>query len=224
MLTVDGLRVNLGGVPVLRGVSFSVASGTTVAIVGRNGAGKTTTLRAVMGLTLAAGGAITLENRPITDLPAFGRPHLGVGYAPEDRQMVSALTVENNVLLPAQACRFGAERAAARLARIYDLLPELKAWRLRMAGSLSGGQQRLVALGRAVMTASHLLILDEPFQGIAPALAARYADVVRSLRDSDADLSILIAESSLASVAPLADITYTLERGQLTEEAPSPHR
>jgi len=224
MLTVDGLRVNLGGVPVLRGISFSVARGTTVAIVGRNGAGKTTTLRAVMGLTPAAGGAITLEDRPITGLPAFRRPHLGVGYAPEDRQMISALTVENNVLLPAQACRFEAERAAARLVQIYSLLPELKAWRLRTAGTLSGGQQRLVALGRAAMTASRFLILDEPFQGIAPALAARYADVVHALRRADAGLSILIAESSLASVAPLADTTYALERGQLTEEPLSPHR
>lgn len=224
MLTVDGLRVNLGGVPVLRGIGFSMARGTTVAIVGRNGAGKTTTLRAVMGLTPAAGGAITLENRPITNLPAFGRPHLGVGYAPEDRQMVSALTVESNVLLPAQACRFGAERAAARLAQIYDLLPELKAWRLRMAGSLSGGQQRLVALGRAAMTASRLLILDEPFQGIAPALAARYADVLQALRQADAGLSILIAESSSASVAALAGTTYVLERGQLAEDASRPRR
>jgi branched-chain amino acid transport system ATP-binding protein len=219
VLTVEGLRVNLGGVPVLRGISFSVLRGTTVAIVGRNGAGKTTTLRAVMGLTPAAGGAIALGERPITRLPAHRRPHLGVGYAPEDRQMIPSMTVEHNVLLPAEACRFGPPRAAARLEQIYSLLPELKAWRLRMAGTLSGGQQRLVALGRAAMTASRLLILDEPFQGIAPALAARYADVVQSLREADAGLSILIAESSLGPIAALTQTTYTLERGQLAGSA-----
>ena len=219
MLTVERLRVNLGGVPIVRGISFRVPHGTTAAIVGRNGAGKTTTLRALMGLTPAASGMILLDDRPITALPPYRRPHLGVGYAPEDRQMISTLTVENNVLLPAQACGYGPERTAARLEQVYSLLPELKAWRLRLAGGLSGGQQRLVALGRAVMTASRLLILDEPFQGIAPALAAHYADVIKALRGADADLSILIAESSLAAIAALAETTYTLERGQLAESA-----
>jgi branched-chain amino acid transport system ATP-binding protein len=215
MLTVEGLHVSLGGVPVLRGISFTVPPGATAAIVGRNGAGKTTTLRAVMGLTAASGGTISLDGRLLTSLPPHRRPHLGIGFAPEDRQMISSLTVENNVLLPAQACGFGPEKAAARLRQIYALLPELEAWRLRLAGTLSGGQQRMVALGRAAMTASRLLILDEPFQGIAPALAARYAGVVKALRDADAGLSILIAESSLGSIAAFTETTYTLERGQL---------
>jgi len=219
VLTVDRLRVNLGGVPILRGISFRVARGTTVAILGRNGAGKTTTLRAIMGLTPAVGGTVSLEDRAIMMLPPHRRPHLGVGYAPEDRQMISSMTVEHNLLLPAEACRYGAHKAAARLEQIYSLLPELKVWRLRMAGTLSGGQQRLVALGRGAMTASRLLILDEPFQGIAPALAARYADVLEALRSAEADLSILIAESSLAPIAALAQKTYTLERGQIAESA-----
>jgi branched-chain amino acid transport system ATP-binding protein len=222
MLTVDRLHVNLGGVPILRGLSFHVSRGTTAAIVGRNGAGKTTTLRAIMGLVPASGGTISLDGRPLTALPPHRRPHVGIGYAPEDRQMIAALTVEDNLLLPAQACEFGRARTATRLDQVYAILPELRGWRTRFAGTLSGGQQRLVALGRAAMTASRLLILDEPFQGIAPALAARYAKVLEALRTSDADLSIFIAESNLGPIAALAETTYTLERGQLTEPAPPP--
>lgn len=219
MLTVERLSVALGGVPILRGISFSVPRGGTTAIVGRNGAGKTTTLRAIIGLAPASGGTIALDGRPLTALPPHRRPHLGIGYAPEDRQMITSLTVEDNLLLPAQACEFTRAQAAARLERVYALLPELRGWRVRVAGTLSGGQQRLVALGRAVMTASRLLILDEPFQGIAPALAARYAKVLEALRGEDADLSILIAESSPDSVARIAGATYTLERGSLAEPA-----
>jgi ABC-type branched-subunit amino acid transport system ATPase component len=216
MLHVDGLRVDLGGVSILRGISFHAPAGATVAIVGRNGAGKTTTLRAIMGLVPIAGGTITLDGRALTSLPPHARPRHGVGYAPEDRQMIAALTVEDNLRLPAQACGLGAARTAARLDLVYGLLPELRGWRARFAGTLSGGQQRLVALGRAAMTASRLLLLDEPFQGIAPALAARYTAVLEGLRRTEPQLSIVIAESNLASVAALAEVPYTIERGQLT--------
>lgn len=215
MLNVEGLRVDLGGVAVLRGITFRVPRGATVAIVGRNGAGKTTTLRAIMGLLPVAGGTIVLDGRALTPLPPHARPRQGIGYAPEDRQMIAALTVEDNLRLPAQACRFGAARTTTRLEQVYALLPELRAWRARFAGTLSGGQQRLVALGRALMTASRLLLLDEPFQGIAPALAARCTAVLEGLRRDEPDLSILIAESNLVWVEALAEAAYTIERGQL---------
>ncbi len=216
MLTVERLRVDLGGVHVLRGINFAVPRGTTAAIVGRNGAGKTTTLRAIVGLIPVVDGAISLDGRALGSLPLHVRPRLGIGYAPEDRRLITSLTVEDNLLLPAQACRFGGPQTAARLDQVYAVLPELRTWRERFAGTLSGGQQRLVALGRAAMTASRLLLLDEPFQGIAPALAARYTTVIEVLRQAEPDLSILIAESNLASIAGLAGPVYTLERGQIT--------
>lgn len=217
MLIVENLRIDLGGVHVLRGISFVIPRGTTTAIVGRNGAGKTTTLRAIMGLIPAAGGRLLLDGRSLDSLPPHGRPHLGIGYAPEDRQMIARLTVEDNLLLPAQACRFGRPKTATRLDLVYTVLPELRGWRTRSAGTLSGGQQRLVALGRAAMTASRLLLLDEPFQGVAPRLAARYTVVMEGLRHSEPDLSILIAESNLAPIAGFAQPVYPLERGLLAD-------
>src|SRR5699024_4390663 len=129
--------VALGGVRILRGVGLSVPEGATVALVGRNGAGKTTTLRAIMGLAKRADGVLTLGGTRLGRLPAHRRARLGIGYAPEDRRMVSTLTVEDNLLLPAHACGLDGAARATGLERVYALLPELPALRNRRAGSLS---------------------------------------------------------------------------------------
>lgn len=199
---------------VLRAVNLHVACGSTVGLLGRNGAGKTTTLRAIMGLVPACAGSIVLLGNEVERQPTHWRVRLGVGYAPEDRRMISSLTVEDNLWLPANACGLSYPEAAARLKKILNILPELEPLRERGAASLSGGQQKIVALGRALMAGQKLLLLDEPFQGLTPALARRYAEALSALRERERDIAILISESNPSLLAHVAQRTYTIERGE----------
>ena len=217
-LEVDRLWVHLAGIPVLRGVSLRVGQGATVALVGPNGAGKTTTLRAIMGLVPATGD-VRLGGHSLQDSAAHRRARRGLGYAPEDRRLIAALTVEDNLLLPARACGFGRQGARRRLARVLSLLPEVEALRGRWATTLSGGQQKMVTLARALMAGDQALLLDEPFQGLAPALARRYAEALVRLRASEPEIAILVTESNPALVESLAAHTYTLERGEIAAPA-----
>ena len=217
MLTVSGLAVSIANAPILRGVSFTLGAGETVALVGRNGAGKTTTLRAVMGLAAFSGGAIQFGGVELTKVAPHLRPGLGIGYAPEDRRLFSAFTVEQNILLPAEVARLPAEETARRLQRAYSILPELKKLAARPAGSVSGGQGKMVALARALMLGTKLIFLDEPFQGLAPALAKRYGDSLMRLREIDPGLTILITESKPALLQRFAARTLLIERGEISE-------
>ncbi|HUZ62432.1 MAG TPA: ATP-binding cassette domain-containing protein [Steroidobacteraceae bacterium] len=214
MLAVSGLDVTLGGARVLRNVSFEVPSGRTVGLAGHNGAGKTTTLRAIMGVARSR-GRILLDGNPIDRLPPAERARLGIGFAPEDRRLITALNVVENLRLPAEVSAFSAAEIARRLAAVRELLPELTALEQRPAGLLSGGQQKMAALGRALMIGDRLLLLDEPFQGLAPALARRYAEALRALRLRRPELAILITESNPALLLPLVDQLYTIERGEI---------
>jgi branched-chain amino acid transport system ATP-binding protein len=146
-------------------------------------------------------------------LPAHARAGQGVGYAPEDRRLIPAFNVEENILLPALAVNMPAPERARRLAEVYDLLPQLAAMRARPGGGVSGGQGKMVALGRALMVADRVLMLDEPFQGLAPALALDYARTLGRLRDSRPDLALLVTESSPHLLDALADETLVIERG-----------
>ena len=208
-LEVGELRVSIQSVEVLRGINLSVASGEMIGLVGRNGAGKTTTLRAVMGLVAPRSGHIRFAGEDLTRLPTHRRAALGIGYMPEDRRLVPQLSVEENILLPGWVTR-GVD-AAARLAFVYDLMPEVAAMRERKALLLSGGQQKLVALARALTVGTRLLLLDEPFEGVAPALSQRLAEVIAALKGKD--LAILIAQSDLNHSVKLLDRDYLIERG-----------
>lgn len=212
-LEVIDLKVRLGASPILRGINLRVERGTTVALVGPNGAGKTTTLRALMGL-LPSEGEVRVAGRSLDGLAAHARARRGIGYAPEDRRLITALNVEDNLWLPAQACGLKRDEANGRFAFVLDLLPELVELRSRWTSTLSGGQQKIVALGRALMAADNLLLLDEPFQGLAPALAHRFGQALRRLGDSGGWLSILVTESNPTLVSSLAQQVYTLERGE----------
>ena len=209
MLKVEGLHVAIQSVIALRGMSLEVADGTMVGLIGRNGAGKTTLLRSVMGLIPPTQGSITFNGQNLSALPPHARAALGIGYMPEDRGLVPELTVEENILIPVWVNK--ALDAEERLSLVYKVLPELLEMRHRRALLLSGGQQKLAALARALAVGTRLLLLDEPFEGVAPALSKRLADVIAGLKG--AEVSVLIAQSDLNHSRKLVDREFVIERG-----------
>jgi len=215
MLQVESLHVAIDSVVALRGLTLAVGSGRMVGLVGRNGAGKTTLMRSLMGHLQPTSGRIDFDGRDLIALPAHARAGLGIGYMPEDRGLVPELTVEENILVPLWVNRSLNE--SERLALVYRVLPELLEMRGRRALLLSGGQQKLVALARALAVGTRLLLLDEPFEGLAPALSTRLAEVIASLKGSE--VSVLIAQSDLNHSRRLVDSECVIERGANVEAA-----
>ena len=215
MLQIESLHVNIQNVEALRGLSLTVPNGAMVGLVGRNGAGKTTLMRSVMGHLPVRSGRMVFDGQDIAVLPSHRRAALGIGYMPEDRGLVPELTVEENILLPVWVNR--ALRAEERLELVYRVLPELKEMRERRALLLSGGQQKLAALARALAVGTRLLLLDEPFEGVAPVLSKRLAEVIAGLKGSA--VAVLMAQSDLNHARSLVDHEVVIERG--TNAAPS---
>ncbi|WP_090130074.1 ABC transporter ATP-binding protein [Limnohabitans sp. Rim11] len=209
MLKVEGLHVAIQSVIALRGMSLEVAEGTMVGLIGRNGAGKTTFLRSVMGHMPPTQGSMTFNGQNLSALPPHARAGLGIGYMPEDRGLVPELTVEENILIPVWVNK--ALNAEERLSLVYKVLPELLEMRHRRALLLSGGQQKLVALARALAVGTRLLLLDEPFEGVAPALSKRLGEVIAGLKGTE--VSVLIAQSDLNHSRKLVDREFVIERG-----------
>ena len=209
LLEVENLHVAIQSMQALRGFSLSVEAGTMVGLIGRNGAGKTTLMRSIMGHLRPAGGRIRFEGRDIGPAAPHERAPLGIGYMPEDRQLVPDLTVEENILLPTWVSKSLDGRQ--RLALVFDIMPELAEMRARKALLLSGGQQKLVALGRALAVGTRLLLLDEPFEGVAPALSQRLAQVIAGLKGTD--LAVVISQSDLNHSKTLFDHEYVIDRG-----------
>jgi branched-chain amino acid transport system ATP-binding protein len=211
MLKVDGLNVYFGSQKVLDGVTLDLPTGVMAGLIGRNGAGKTTFMRAVMGLIARMDGRIAFGDDDLTNLPAHRRAGLGIGYMPEDRKLVPEFTAEENVLLPAWST--GMDDARDRLEWVYGLMPEVANFRERRANQLSGGQQKLVALARALLCGNRMLLLDEPFEGVAPALAQRLAQIIARLKDEG--MPVLIADSNEQHVRDLIERTFLIERGSV---------
>ena len=209
MLKVASIHVAIQSVQVLRGLSLDIAQGQMTGLIGRNGAGKSTTLRAIMGHLPLSQGSLHFEGQDLSRLPRHARAAMGIGYMPEDRGLVPELTVEENILVPLWASKLA--DTGPRLEFIYSVLPELKEMRERRALLLSGGQQKLVALARALGIGRKLLILDEPFEGVAPALSERLSEVISGLRGTD--LSVLIAQSDTNHSRNLLDTEIVIERG-----------
>ena len=211
MLVVNTLDVDINGTPILRDIGLEIKAGEIVGLIGRNGAGKTTFLRSLMGLLPIRGGKLIFEGDGIESLPGYRRAHMGIGYMPEDRRLVPEMTAEENILVPVWSTNIQGHED--RLAWIYKIIPECKVFRSMAATSLSGGQQKLVALARALMVGQRLLLLDEPTEGIAPVLALRMCEILASLKKEG--VSIIIAESNDAHVADVIDRTYVIERGSI---------
>jgi branched-chain amino acid transport system ATP-binding protein len=209
MLEIKDLHVSIESVQVLRGLSLTLQNGAMSGLIGRNGAGKTSFMRSVMGHLQPSSGTMVFNGQDLTKLPPEARASLGIGYMPEDRGLVPELTVEENILIPLWVSPH--LNVQERLRFVYGVLPEVEAMSDRKALLLSGGQQKLVALARALVIGTKLLLLDEPFEGVAPALSIRLSDVISGLRDMD--LSVLIAQSDLNHSSSLVSQEVVIERG-----------
>lgn len=208
-LEIRSLNVAIDRIPILRDVSLELPAGKMVGLIGRNGAGKTTLMRAIMGLMSVKVERLMAAGEDLQQLKPFQLAKRGISYMPEDRRLIPALTVEENILLPAWAN--GIREARERLEWIYGLMPEVGEFRDRRALQLSGGQQKLVALARALMPGHKLLLLDEPFEGVSPVLSRRLMEVIVGLRQKG--LSVILSESDDTHSADLVDLLYRIERG-----------
>jgi branched-chain amino acid transport system ATP-binding protein len=214
MLKIENINVSIQKTPILRDVSLEIASGQMAGLIGRNGAGKTTLLRTIMGLLPPTSGSIQCAGQDMFSLPAHERVKMAIGYMPEERRLIPELSVEENIMVPAWAGKLPDQ--SARLAWIYELMPEVAGFRNRRALQLSGGQQKLVALARSLMCGTQLLLLDEPFEGIAPALSRRLVEVLHTLKTEG--LSVLLSESDYSHSAGLVEKVFVIERGQVVEK------
>jgi branched-chain amino acid transport system ATP-binding protein len=211
MLNVVDLNVSIQGIPILQNANLHIPEGSMVGLVGRNGAGKTTFMRSVMGLLDANSGQALFKGTDLLTKPPHFRANNDIGYLPEDRRLIPQFTVEENMMVPLWATKRMEE--IDRVEWVYDLMPEIARFKERQAMSLSGGQQKLVALGRALICGSKLLLLDEPFEGVAPALARRLIEVIATLKEKK--ISVLISESDYTHSKDLVDAVYSIERGKI---------
>lgn len=214
MLEISDVKVSIKRTNILQHIAMSVPSGNVAGLIGRNGAGKTTLMRTIMGFLPVDRGDVRFQDQALTRLTPHVRAHLGIGYMPEDRKLVPNLTVEENILLAFWATKN--KELLQRLPWIYELIPEITQFSGRKAMHLSGGQQKLVALARALLCGTKLLLLDEPFEGVAPALAQRLVEVIANLKK--AGQSVLLSESDHVHSEGLLDRLFVIERGAVTEQ------
>ena len=217
MLAVRDLHTYYGGIAALRGISFDVPRGSVIALVGANGAGKSTTLNTISGLLAPRRGTIEFESRDVAGWRAERVTALGLVQVPEGRQILAPLTVEENLLVGAYTRRDRGVRAD--LAAVYERFPRLSERRAQIAGSLSGGEQQMLAVGRALMARPKLLMLDEPSLGLAPLIVQEVFRVVAALKEQGA--TILLVEQNARKALAVADYAYVLEGGEIAQAGPA---
>ncbi|GLH67123.1 ABC transporter ATP-binding protein [Geothrix edaphica] len=220
MLVVDDLHAGYGASEVLVGTSLTVKPGAVVALIGANGAGKTTTMRAISGLLRPSHGRVVLDGREVQGLDASRIARLGLAHSPEGRKVFGPLSVEDNLLLGAygRLPKFLGYKAGARadLDRIYELFPRLKDRARQSAGTLSGGEQQMLAIGRALMARPKVMLLDEPSMGLAPVIVQEVFRTIRRLKEEG--ITLLLVEQFAKSALEVADYAYVMERGHIAVE------
>lgn len=218
MLSLENVSTGYGSFQALFGVSLDVQPGEAVAVIGPNGAGKTSLLRVISKVIALNGGHIAMEGRSLDDVPAHKVIELGIAHVPEHRRLFPRLTVEDNLRMGA----FTAEARghfAERLAYVYELFPRLKERRYQLAGTMSGGEQQMCAIGRGLMSGPKLLLLDEPSAGLAPVIVQQVFDLVRRIRQEG--YTVLIVEQNIQQVLKVVDRAYLLEIGRIKMSGPS---
>jgi branched-chain amino acid transport system ATP-binding protein len=216
MLTLERVSAGYGDTRVLNNVSFEVRRGEAVALLGRNGMGKTTTLRAITGLNRARSGHIFFKGQDISRLQPFAIARLGIGYAPEGRQLFAPLSVVQNLRIPFVNKQGNRSQWHPRLERIYGLFPVLRERSHQAAGSLSGGEQQMVAIARALIGGDDLIVLDEPTEGLAPTVVATIVGALEKLKAEG--LTVLLVEQNTHTAFAIADRAYIIEKGQIAAE------
>ena len=216
MLQVTDLRIAYGAIEAVKGVSLQVNAGEVVALIGANGAGKSSLLKGVAGLERPAGGQVRIDGRDCTTLPAHRRVGLGLALSPEGRGVFPDQTVRDNLLLGAYSRQLAPDATEAALAREFDRFPRLRERQQQLAGTLSGGEQQMLAIARSLMSEPRLLLLDEPSLGLAPLVIVDIFRTVRALRD--AGLTILLVEQMANQALAVADRGYVLETGRITAQ------
>ncbi len=219
MLEVTGLEVRYGSVTAVKGISLEVAEGEVVAIIGPNGAGKTSTLRAITGLVPTAGGRVVFRGTDVSRWKAHRIVTLGLGHAPEGRRLFPQMTVMENLRMGAYRRRGPAE-IGRTLAQVEELFPRLAERRAQLAGTLSGGEQQMLAIGRALMAEPRLLVLDEPSFGLAPMIVREIGRIVRSI-NRERGVSVLLVEQNARMALGIAGRAYVMETGRVALSGPS---
>nr|WP_312058972.1 ABC transporter ATP-binding protein [Fervidobacterium pennivorans] len=221
ILSVENLWIEYNGIPALRGVTFSVDEEKVVSVLGPNGAGKTTLLRAISGLVKAQpGSSITFQGKDITRLPAYKIPRMGISHVPEGRQIFPELTVNENIEVAANSLP-RLERLS-RIAEVYEIFPELKDKVKQPGGTLSGGEQQMLAIARALVSNCKLLLVDEPSMGLAPVIVLRIFKTIREIVEKR-HLTVLLVEQNARLSLPLSDYIYILSQGQIVFESKADH-
>jgi len=213
LLTIQNLRAGHGDAVVIPGLSLSLAEGEALAILGRNGVGKTTLLDSIIGVTRRFGGTLSLAGRDITALPPEARARAGIGWVPQERNIFRSLTVEENLTATALPGKW-------TLARIYEMFPRLEERRGNMGGQLSGGEQQMLAVGRALMLNPRLLLLDEPTEGLAPIIVEQLLNSIRRIIREDG-MATIIVEQHARKILKVTDRALILDRGEIVHQAPS---
>jgi branched-chain amino acid transport system ATP-binding protein len=217
MLLVEGLRARYGRIEVLHGIDLAVNSGEIVTVIGANGAGKTTLLRCLSGVHPLAGGSVTFRGEPMAGVPAWRRVGRGLSQSPEGRQIFTNLSVEENLRLGAYL--YADDRVEKDMQDAFQMFPILKEKRNLAAGGLSGGQQQMLAMARALMGRPSCLLLDEPSMGLAPIIVAQIFDVVKGLKALD--VTVLLVEQNAYGALKIADRGYVMETGRITMDGPA---
>ena len=214
MLSLNKINVDIGPVGILKNASIDLSQGEMVGLIGRNGAGKTTLLKTIMGILKTKSGEINFENENLVVHPSEKRAQMLIGYMPEDRRLIPSMSSEENIMIPVWAV--GLDDWNERLEWIYKIIPEAKDLKDRPSTSLSGGQQKLIALSRALMVGRKLLLLDEPTEGIAPALTKRIIEILNNLKKQG--VTTLVAESNEKHYEKMLDQTFIIERGEIKKK------